>query len=89
MPEPFRDRHHRVWLDPLEVSRLCAVLGLETPATVFEDPPWRRFDQCRTLFCGRAGYLTKWGTLDYVRARAAGVDVSFSVRERFVVTEEH
>jgi hypothetical protein len=88
-PAALRDRHDPLWSDPVRVQRLAADTGTTVDwagwGSLASMPAWRRFDRFREAWCLGNGLESKWpGRFDAARARAAGVDVSSSVRDRLV-----
>lgn len=88
LPAALTDRHDPLWTDPKAVQALADTYRLHPHDRRYPSlaaaPWWARFDALRDAWCKDNGLMSdRWpNTIDWRRAREAGIDLSSSSRYR-------
>jgi len=90
MPAELGDRHDDLWRSAEAVAQLLKDCRLDLPplaserVSLVKTPWWARFDAVREAWCRATGLMhPRWAdSIDYRRAREAGIDMSSSSRYR-------
>lgn len=84
MPWQITDRgaDDPFWTDPAAVKVFMLQHGLPEPHPGYWESPRALRDHAAYTWVKRAGYVTRWGTPDWPRARQVGVGATGSARTR-------